>query len=150
MSSSISSTSSQPLPGHAVYRPDIDGIRALAVLSVVAFHAFPDLIRGGFIGVDIFFVISGFLISGILFNDLAQGRFSITDFYVRRIKRIFPALILVLVACFVFGWFALLADEFKQLGKHMAAGAGFVSNIVLWSEAGYFDTSAETKPQVGS
>lgn len=146
MSSSVSSTSSQPLPGHAVYRPDIDGIRALAVLSVVAFHAFPDLIRGGFIGVDIFFVISGFLISGILFNDLAQGRFSITDFYVRRIKRIFPALILVLLACFVFGWFALLADEFKQLGKHMAGGAGFVSNIVLWSEAGYFDTSAETKP----
>ena len=146
MSSSVSSTSSPQLSGYSVYRPDIDGIRALAVLSVVAFHAFPDLIRGGFIGVDIFFVISGFLISGILFNDLAQGRFSITDFYVRRIKRIFPALILVLLACFVFGWFALLADEFKQLGKHMAAGAGFVSNIVLWSEAGYFDTSAETKP----
>lgn len=129
-----------------MYRPDIDGLRAVAVLAVVAFHAFPNLVRGGFIGVDIFFVISGFLISTIIFENLDKGTFSFAEFYSRRIRRIFPALILVLTACFVFGWFALLADEYKQLGKHIAAGAGFISNIILWNEAGYFDNSAETKP----
>lgn len=139
-------TAQQPHLSHPKYRPDIDGLRAVAVLAVVAFHAFPNWIRGGFIGVDVFFVISGYLISTIIFENLDRGTFSFYEFYARRIKRIFPALILVLVACFAFGWFALLADEFKQLGKHIAAGAGFVSNIVLWSEAGYFDNSAETKP----
>jgi peptidoglycan/LPS O-acetylase OafA/YrhL len=140
---------------HPKYRADIDGLRAIAVLSVVLFHAFPTLqlsifssltIAGGFIGVDIFFVISGFLISTIIFDNLARGSFSFLEFYSRRIKRIFPALLLVLITCFAFGWFALLADEYKQLGKHIAAGAGFVSNFVLWNESGYFDNSAETKP----
>lgn len=131
---------------HPKYRPDIDGLRAVAVLAVVAFHAFPNWVRGGFIGVDVFFVISGYLISTIIFENLDRGTFSFSEFYARRIKRIFPALILVLVACFAFGWFILLADELKQLGKHIAAGAGFVSNLVLWNEAGYFDSSAETKP----
>jgi len=131
---------------HPKYRPDIDGLRAVAVLSVVAFHAFPNGVKGGFIGVDIFFVISGYLISTIIFQNLDKGTFSFIDFYVRRIKRIFPALILVLVTSYAFGWFALFADEYKQLGKHIAAGAGFVSNIMLWGEAGYFDNSAETKP----
>lgn len=131
---------------HPKYRSDIDGLRALAVLAVVAFHAFPNSVKGGFIGVDIFFVISGYLISTIIFENLDKGTFSFSEFYARRIKRIFPALLLVLAACFVFGWLALLADELKQLGKHIAAGVGFVSNIVLWSEIGYFDNSAETKP----
>jgi peptidoglycan/LPS O-acetylase OafA/YrhL len=131
---------------HPKYRPDIDGLRAIAVLSVVAFHAFPSWVKGGFVGVDVFFVISGYLISTIIFENLDKGTFSFAEFYVRRIKRIFPALILVLIASYTFGWFALLADEYKQLGKHIAAGAGFVSNIVLWNEAGYFDNSAETKP----
>ena len=116
------------------------------MLSVVAFHAFPAWIKGGFIGVDVFFVISGFLISSIILQNLDRDTFSFADFYARRIKRIFPALILVLVASYTFGWFALLADEYKQLGKHIAAGAGFISNIVFWNEAGYFDNSAETKP----
>lgn len=128
------------------YRPDIDGLRAIAVLSVVGFHAFPGNLKGGFIGVDIFFVISGFLISTIIFEDLNHERFSFSEFYGRRIRRIFPSLILVLCVCLVFGWFSLLADEFNQLGKHMAAGASFVSNLVFWNEAGYFDNSAETKP----
>jgi peptidoglycan/LPS O-acetylase OafA/YrhL len=128
------------------YRPDIDGLRAVAVLAVVGFHAFPDWIQGGFIGVDIFFVISGYLISTIIFESLDQKTFSFHDFYARRIKRIFPALIMVLVACFIFGWFALLADEYKQLGKHIAAGASFLSNFMLLSESGYFDNAAETKP----
>ena len=128
------------------YRPDIDGLRALAVLAVIAFHAFPAQASGGFIGVDIFFVISGYLISTIIFENLDKGTFKFSEFYARRIARIFPALILVLVASFTFGWFVLLADEFKQLGKHIAAGAGFISNLVLWQEVGYFDNSAETKP----
>lgn len=131
---------------HPKYRPDIDGLRAVAVLSVVAFHAFPHWAKGGFIGVDIFFVISGYLISTILFENLDKGTFSFSEFYSRRIRRIFPSLLLVLIACFAFGWFALFADEYKQLGKHIAAGAGFISNFILWNEAGYFDNLAETKP----
>ena len=131
---------------HPKYRPDIDGLRALAVLSVVIFHAFPAYLKGGFTGVDVFFVISGFLISTIIFENLGKGTFSFSEFYARRIKRIFPALILVLMASYTFGWFALLADEYKQLGKHIAAGAGFISNFVLWQEVAYFDDLAETKP----
>lgn len=131
---------------HTAYRPDIDGLRAIAVLSVVAFHAFPSFLKGGFIGVDIFFVISGYLISKILFTGLDNGTLSIFEFYSRRINRIYPALILVLISCLAFGWFALLADEYAQLGKHTAGGAGFVSNIVLWYESGYFDNISETKP----
>ena len=128
------------------YRPDIDGLRAIAVLSVVGYHAFPTWVKGGFIGVDIFFVISGFLISTIIFTGLERGSFSFAHFYSRRIRRIFPALLVVLIACYAFGWQILLADEYKQLGKHIAAGAGFVSNIVLWRESGYFDVAAELKP----
>ena len=131
---------------HPIYRPDIDGLRAIAILSVVIYHAFPTKLRGGFVGVDIFFVISGYLISSIIFRSLQRGDFSFSEFYARRVKRIFPALILVLGASYTIGWFVLLPDEFKQLGKHMAAGAGFVLNIVLNKEAGYFDTASELKP----
>ena len=126
--------------------PDIDGLRAIAVLSVVGYHASPLWFKGGFIGVDIFFVISGFLISTIIFENLRGGTFSLVDFYGRRIDRIFPALIIVLTACFVAGWLLLLPDEYKQLGRHIAGGAGFVSNFILWNESGYFDNAASTKP----
>lgn len=129
-----------------IYRPDIDGLRAVAILSVVIFHAFPFNLRGGFVGVDVFFVISGFLISTIIFRSLQRGDFRFGEFYAHRIRRIFPALVIVLVACYIFGWFTLLPDEFKQLGKHMAAGAGFVQNYILWKEVGYFDTASELKP----
>ena len=139
-------TTSLPHLSHPKYRPDIDGLRAIAVLAVIAFHAFPDWMNGGFVGVDVFFVISGFLISSIIFENLEKGTFSFTEFYARRIKRIFPALLLVLIASYVFGWFVLFPDEYKQLGKHVAAGAGFVSNFTLLSESGYFDNSSETKP----
>jgi peptidoglycan/LPS O-acetylase OafA/YrhL len=131
---------------HPKYRPDIDGLRAVAILAVIIFHAFPKKIPGGFIGVDIFFVISGFLISTIVFSSLERAHFSLVEFYVRRVKRIFPALILVLVSCLVFGWFVLFVDEYKQLGKHIAAGSGFIQNFILWRESGYFDHAAETKP----
>jgi peptidoglycan/LPS O-acetylase OafA/YrhL len=128
------------------YRPDIDGLRAIAVLSVLLFHAFPSQLRGGFVGVDLFFVISGFLISTIIFESIEDGRFSYAEFYVRRIRRIFPALLVVLASCLVFGWFTLMPDEYQQIGKHTFAGATFLSNIALWREAGYFDNSAATKP----
>jgi peptidoglycan/LPS O-acetylase OafA/YrhL len=128
------------------YRPDIDGLRAVAVLAVVAFHAFPGAVPGGFVGVDVFFVVSGYLISTILFTNLERGTFSLAEFYARRIRRIFPALALVLSATLILGWALLFADELKQLGKHAAGGAGFVSNFVLWGEAGYFDEAAEAKP----
>ena len=116
---------------HPKYRADIDGLRAIAVLSVVCFHAFPSWLQGGFIGVDIFFVISGFLISTIIFENLEKESFSFIEFYSRRIKRIFPALLLVLATCIAFGWFELLSNEYKQLGKHIVDGAGFVSNFLL-------------------
>ena len=135
-----------PALTHPRYRPDIDGLRAIAVLSVVAFHAFPGKLSGGFIGVDIFFVISGFLISTILFENLERGTFSFAEFYRRRIRRIFPALILVLVVTMAAGWMVLFSDEFQQLSGHVAAGAAFVSNIALWRESGYFDTDATKKP----
>lgn len=131
---------------HQKYRPDIDGLRAVAILSVLAYHAIPWRMPGGFIGVDIFFVISGFLISTIIFSSLERDRFSLVEFYVRRIRRIFPSLILVLVASLAVGWFVLFDDEYQQLGKHTAASAGFVQNFILWRESGYFDNDAVTKP----
>lgn len=137
-----------PLPQstHQGYRADIDGLRAIAVLLVIAFHAYPGSFPGGFIGVDIFFVISGYLITGIIIEAFANHHFSLKEFYIRRIKRIFPALILVLVSCLTFGWFALLNDEYQELGKHVLGGAGFYSNLLLWSESGYFDSASNLKP----
>jgi peptidoglycan/LPS O-acetylase OafA/YrhL len=128
------------------YRRDIDGLRAVAVLSVVIYHVFPSWLPGGFAGVDVFFVVSGFLISTLIFKSLDAGKFSFADFYVRRIKRIFPSLSIVLLAILIFGWRNLLPDEFELLGRHLAASAGFVQNFILEGEAGYFDTASEYKP----
>lgn len=128
------------------YRPDIDGLRAFAVGSVVFYHAFPHQLTGGYAGVDIFFVISGFLISSILFANLRHGTFSFADFYTRRARRIFPALITVLLPVSLFSWYIFTPDEFAMLGKQLAAGAGFVANIEYWREAGYFDTASDVKP----
>ena len=133
-------------PVTAAYRPDIDGLRAIAILSVVTFHAFPAYFRGGFVGVDMFFVISGFLITSLIVKNLKSDDFSFIDFYQRRIRRIFPALVLVLTACFLFGSAVLYSGENQQLGKHILGGASFISNLMLWSENGYFDNSADTKP----
>ncbi|MEI6745703.1 MAG: acyltransferase family protein [Methylococcaceae bacterium] len=131
---------------HLNYRPDIDGLRAVAVLLVLIFHGFPRFIKGGFIGVDIFFVISGYLITSIILKSQAKGEFNLIEFYSRRIKRIFPALLVVLIFCLTFGWFSLLAEEYEALGKHVAAGAVYISNLVLQNESGYFDIDAEFKP----
>lgn len=128
------------------YRPDIDGLRAFAILAVVLFHAFPEKITGGFIGVDVFFVISGYLITNIIILNLELEKFSLVDFYVRRIKRIFPALIFVLSSCLAIGYFMLFDDEYAQLGKHIAGATSFVENIILYREGGYFEAASVTKP----
>jgi peptidoglycan/LPS O-acetylase OafA/YrhL len=128
------------------YRPDIDGLRAVAVGSVVIYHALPFLVPGGFVGVDIFFVISGYLISQILYTDLAADRFSLIDFYVRRVKRILPALVVVLLACcLVANWF-LLADELDAFARSQIASASFVANIFFWRNTNYFSGLAVLQP----
>ncbi len=131
---------------HTKYRADIDGLRAIAIIAVLIFHGFPKILKGGFFGVDIFFVISGFLISTFIFLNIENQEFSFSNFYSRRIKRIFPSLIVVLVCSGIAGWFLLLPDEFMQLGKHIFSGSVFLSNYTLNNESGYFDNSAETKP----
>ena len=128
------------------YRSDIDGLRALAVLPVVLFHVDPALVPGGFLGVDVFFVISGYLISLILFRQLADGSFRVGDFYGRRVRRLFPALVLVLAAVLGFGFFALLADEYERLARHAAFAIPFLLNIRLLGETGYFDVVSHSKP----
>ncbi len=134
------------------YRPDIDGLRALAVLLVVAFHYYPNwiegskFIQGGFIGVDIFFVISGYLITSIIFYGIRNHSFSIKEFYAKRIRRIFPALLAMLTSVFLFGWYVMLPNEFRLLAKHILGGIGFSSNFVLSNEVGYFDDAIDVKP----
>jgi peptidoglycan/LPS O-acetylase OafA/YrhL len=128
------------------YRSDIDGLRAVAILSVVIYHAVRDVARGGFVGVDIFFVISGFLISGIVLRGLNCEKFSFVDFYRRRIRRILPALTIVLATTWAIGWFVLGSGEYLALGRQISAAALFVSNFVLMRDSGYFAPSAELNP----
>ena len=115
-------------------------------MLVLNFHAFPDAMPGGFIGVDVFFVISGFLITGIIARELELGRFSLIEFYNRRIRRIFPALIVVLCATLVLGWFWMLPQAFAQLGSDVFASAAFLANIALLLQSGYFDVESARKP----
>lgn len=143
---SVAPSGHRDAPGSDLYRPDIDGLRGLAVMLVVAYHFFPSAVRSGFIGVDIFFVISGYLISSHLFTQLLAGQCSLLDFYQRRVVRLLPTLLLVLLACLAFGWLNLLPAQFKELGKHTAGGAGFIANFLLWKEAGYFGGDAALKP----
>jgi peptidoglycan/LPS O-acetylase OafA/YrhL len=128
------------------YRPDIDGLRALAVLPVLIFHAFPQAVPAGFYGVDIFFVISGYLITGIVHQQMLSKTFSIADFYKRRIRRIFPALITVVLVTFLVAYFILPPRELKSLGTNIAGGAVFAQNFILLGQVGYFDLAAEEKP----
>jgi peptidoglycan/LPS O-acetylase OafA/YrhL len=142
----VNSQTHAPSAAHPAYRPDIDGLRAIAVLFVIGFHTFPALFPGGFVGVDVFFVISGYLITGILLRDLRDRRFSFLNFYGRRIRRIFPALLLVLGVSLAVGSYVLLRDEFQDLSRHVLASAGFFSNWLLWHHSFYFATDADTKP----
>ena len=128
------------------YRRDIDGLRAIAIIAVVVYHSFPTLLPNGNIGVDIFFVISGYLISQLLIRHFVKNTFTFKDFYTRRIRRIFPALMIVLLAVGVMGALFLFPDEYKQLGSHIGAGAGFFANLLLYTEVDYFDKSAAYKP----
>ena len=132
-------------PAHK-YRPDIDGLRAIAVAAVLGFHALPAIFPGGFVGVDIFFVISGYLITGVIAGDLAAGTFTYRNFYARRVRRIFPALAVTLSAAVIIAWAFLLPDEWRRFGKHLFAGAAFVSNLAFAREGGYFEWGADFKP----
>jgi peptidoglycan/LPS O-acetylase OafA/YrhL len=129
-----------------LYRSDIDGLRAVAVILVIFYHAFPHALTGGFIGVDIFFVISGFLITSIIHENLNSNHFSFINFYARRLRRLAPALVLILIFSLSIGFIFLQNDEFNQLKKHILGGVTFTSNIMFWNEAGYFDNAADTKP----
>lgn len=129
-----------------VYRRDVDGLRALAIIAVVLYHAFPALLPSGNIGVDIFFVISGYLISQLLIRQFVKSTFSFRDFYNRRIRRIFPALLCMLVVVSIMGWMFLFPSEYAQLGRHIGGGAGFFANLLLYTEVNYFDKSAVYKP----
>ena len=128
------------------YRREIDGLRALAVLPVILFHAGFEAFSGGFIGVDVFFVISGYLITSIILAEQEAGTFSLAGFYERRARRILPALFLVMAACLPFAWLWLVPSELKSFAQSVAAVAAFASNFLFWQETGYFDTAAELKP----
>ncbi len=129
-----------------VYRPEIDGLRAVAVLPVILFHAGFAGFSGGYVGVDVFFVISGFLITSLLLADLDAGRFSLLNFYTRRARRILPALYLVVLVCIPFAWFWLLPTQFADFGKSVAAIGVFISNIEFYNLQGYFGPAAEEMP----
>ncbi len=128
------------------YRKDIDALRGLAILLVIIFHAFPQKLTGGFVGVDVFFVISGFLITSIITKQIHSNEFSFLSFYKRRILRIFPALLFVLVSSLIIGWLILFPEEFKQLGQHVFRSILFTQNFNLIDEIGYFDVSSYYKP----
>ena len=129
------------------YRPDIDGMRALAILAVLFFHAYPDTLKGGFVGVDIFFVISGYLISSIIFKGLTFGTFSFFDFYARRVRRIFPAVAFVLIGTFILGFFLLIPYELEDLLDESPYAAFFLENWRLYvTTGGYWETATELKP----
>lgn len=136
---------SNPSPSLS-YRKEIDGLRALAVIPVILFHAGFESVSGGFVGVDVFFVISGYLITTIILVELKRGEFSLSNFYERRARRILPALFLVMFACLPFAWFWLLPNDLKDFSKSLVAVTVFSSNILFWRESGYFAASAELKP----
>ncbi|MEY4590384.1 MAG: hypothetical protein RL497_2460 [Pseudomonadota bacterium] len=128
------------------YRKEIDGLRALAVLPVILFHAGFAAFSGGFVGVDIFFVISGYLITTIIVTEMDHGSFSLLDFYERRARRILPVLFFVMLCTLPFAWFWMLPQDFKNFSESLVAVPLFVSNVLFYLTSGYFDTSSELKP----
>ena len=136
----------KPIDQRMEYRREIDGLRALAVLPVILFHAGFPTFSGGFVGVDVFFVISGYLITSIILAELEQGKFSITNFYERRARRILPALFLVMFACLPFAWFWLLPNEMKFFSESIISVILFSSNILFWRSGGYFGSTSELNP----
>ena len=130
------------------YRPEINGLRAFAVVPVILFHAGFELFSGGFIGVDVFFVISGYLITNILIEDIENNRFSFVKFYEQRARRILPALFFVMLVCIPFAWMWMLPDQLKAFSQSIVATSLFVSNVLFWKKSGYFDVSSEEKPLI--
>ena len=128
------------------YRTEIDGLRALAVLPVIFFHAGFEWFSGGFIGVDVFFVISGYLITTIIISEMVENKFSIVNFYERRARRILPALFFVMAICIPFAWLWLTPNDLKDFGQSLIAVSTFSYNILFWLESGYFDAASELKP----
>lgn len=128
------------------YRAEIDGLRAVAVVPVVLFHAGLDALAGGFVGVDVFFVISGYLITTILISEMRRGDFSIAAFYERRARRLLPALFLVIAACVPFAWLWMTPDQLRDFARSIVAVTLFSSNVLFWLESGYFSSAAELKP----
>lgn len=135
-----------PFNALKAYRPDIDGLKAISILAVMIFHYTSSFVTGGFVGVDVFFVISGYLIGRSTFIELKLKTFRFGAYFGRRAKRIFPSLIVLLLVLWILGFFILLPDEYKSLGKHIGAASVFISNWLLWREIGYFDTAADEKP----
>ncbi|NDV87372.1 acyltransferase family protein [Aurantimonas aggregata] len=128
------------------YRPEIDGLRAVAVVPVILFHAGISGFDGGFLGVDVFFVISGFLITAIIMAELETGRFSLARFYERRARRILPALTVMMLVCLPFAWMWMLPSELVRFGRSLAATAVFLSNVLYWRQTNYFSPDAELNP----
>jgi peptidoglycan/LPS O-acetylase OafA/YrhL len=128
------------------YRREVDGVRALAVVPVILFHAGFEACSGGYVGVDVFFVISGYLITSLILADLNSGSFSLARFYERRARRILPALFLVMAVTFVVAWIVLLPEPMEEFSRSLVGVATFASNVLFWSEAGYFHTANELKP----
>lgn len=128
-----------------VFRHDINGLRAWAVMAVMLYHFGVPGFTGGFIGVDVFFVISGFLMTSIIISGLEQDRFSLWSFYLARARRIIPALLVLCISLLIFGWFWLPEADYKRLGTHTATALAFISNLKFWREAGYFDTASHEK-----
>ena len=128
------------------YRKEIDGLRAVAVLPVIFFHAGLELFSGGYVGVDVFFVISGYLITTIILSDMEAGQFSIANFYERRARRILPALFFVVLLCLPFAWRWMMPDDLREFSESIVAVSFFYSNVFFWLQSGYFDTAAEVKP----
>lgn len=137
---------SAPAATPSTYRPDLDGLRAVAILAVILFHCDVPGFSGGFVGVDVFFVISGYLITSQILRETDQGRFSLMDFWMRRARRIVPALAVMTATCLVVGWFLFFPVNYRDLGRSAVATAGFASNVFFWFKAGYFTAPAETKP----
>ena len=128
------------------YRPDIDGLRGLAILPVVLYHAGYPMFSGGFVGVDVFFVISGFLITSLILKQLHAGEFTFVAFWCRRARRILPALALVVLFVLVCGWIAYFPSDYKGVGREVLTQTFFASNVYFWLSSGYFAAPSETKP----
>lgn len=127
------------------FRKDVNGLRAIAVLAVVLFHFNHNVLPGGFVGVDVFFVISGFLMTAIIYGGINKSNFKLWEFYKARGRRILPALVIMILVVLIYGWLYMFTTEFKTLGKHATSSLFFISNIIYWKESSYFSPGAEEK-----